>query len=291
MRPLISVILSFYNAQDYIANSLSSILNQTVQDFELIVINDGSIDNTVNLIESVTDKRIVYVENKKNQGLIRALNRGLFLSRGQFIVRMDADDECLPTRFEKQLQYFESNGHIDILGTQQYIIGRDEAIRHSLTHEEIRVNLLTRPGMAHSSIMMKKESLTGNGLYYDRNAVYAEDYKLWVDSTLTGLILENLDEDLCGYRFHSNQVSAKWQLEQTVNGTKIKLGYAKSYFADVLAGNERTYLKLINGIVSLDTEKMEILAEKLVDRNRKCDFFDKYFFEDFLINRLLLQLI
>ena len=97
---LISVVLPAYNVQDTIGESIDSILSQTFTDFELIIINDGSQDNTEEVIHAYSDKRIRYYRNEKNEGLIYTLNRGLDLAQGKYIARMDADDVSLPTRFE-----------------------------------------------------------------------------------------------------------------------------------------------------------------------------------------------
>ena len=113
---LVSVILPAYNAQDTIAESIDSILNQSFRDFELIVINDGSTDATEKVIAQYDDSRIRYFANPGNQGLIYTLNRGLELSQGKYIARMDADDISLPARFEKQVRILEEHPEIIVCG-------------------------------------------------------------------------------------------------------------------------------------------------------------------------------
>lgn len=115
---LISVVLPAYNVQDTIGESIDSILSQTFTDFELIIINDGSQDNTEEVIHAYSDKRIRYYRNEKNEGLIYTLNRGLDLAQGKYIARMDADDVSLPTRFEKQVKVMEESPNIVVCGTQ-----------------------------------------------------------------------------------------------------------------------------------------------------------------------------
>ena len=102
---LISVILPAYNAEQYIKESIDSILTQSLRDFELIIINDGSLDKTEDLILSYSDNRIIYIKNEKNLGLIKTLNKGVSYAKGSYIVRMDADDVCMPNRFEKQVEF------------------------------------------------------------------------------------------------------------------------------------------------------------------------------------------
>lgn len=103
--PSITVILPAYNAEKYILDSMDSILNQTYENFELIIINDGSTDSTANLILSRNDKRIILLENKKNLGIVNALNKGISMSKGQYIARMDSDDISAPRRLEKQIEF------------------------------------------------------------------------------------------------------------------------------------------------------------------------------------------
>lgn len=105
--PIISVILPAYNASKTISEAIDSILSQSFKDWEMLVINDGSIDNTKDIIQSYTDSRIKYIENEGNKGLVYSLNRGISLSQGVYIARMDADDISLPTRLEEQLKYLQ----------------------------------------------------------------------------------------------------------------------------------------------------------------------------------------
>ncbi|HGF9542707.1 TPA: glycosyltransferase family 2 protein, partial [Acinetobacter baumannii] len=114
---LVSVVLPAYNAELYLKEAIDSVLSQTFTDFELIILNDGSIDRTEEIILSYNDSRIVYVKNEKNLGLIGTLNKGINLAKGKYIARMDADDICLPERFKKQVDFLEKNNEIDLIGT------------------------------------------------------------------------------------------------------------------------------------------------------------------------------
>ena len=131
LNPSISVILTVYNAEKYVSKSILSILNQTYTDFELLIINDGSTDSSKDIIGGFQDKRIKYIENSNNQGLIKTLNKGLYFAKGEFIARMDADDLCKECRFEKQIDFFRQDNEVDILGTYQYVINENRYINHS----------------------------------------------------------------------------------------------------------------------------------------------------------------
>lgn len=290
-RPEISVILPFYNAEQYIYDSVKCIINQTFDNLELILINDGSNDSSGDIAQSISDRRIRYFENKNNQGLIKTLNKGLHFAEGKFIARMDADDLCYINRFEKQIEYFKYNPDIDILGTGQYIIGTDRTYIHKLSNEENRIQLFLQPIVGHSSVMLKKEALYKNNLYYDKNALYAEDYKLWIDASLCGLTICNLSECLCGYRIHEKQISNTQSDIQRYIADKIRIAYAKHFFFNVIEGNELVYLFFIHGINSsfkdMYIAQIEELYFKLLTENEHSGFFDNDLFEKYLKQQML----
>ena len=115
--PLVSIVLPVYNGEKYLAESLDSVLAQTYQNWELVIINDGSTDGTENLIFRLSDKRIKYLPNDGNKGIIFSLNRGLQVSNGVFIARLDADDIALPTRIEKQVEFLSENVDYNLCGS------------------------------------------------------------------------------------------------------------------------------------------------------------------------------
>ena len=115
--PLVSIVLPVYNGERYLAASLDSVLAQTYQNWELVIINDGSTDGTENLILNYPDKRIKYLPNDSNKGIIFSLNRGLQESKGVYIARLDADDIALPNRFEKQVEFLSENTDYALCGS------------------------------------------------------------------------------------------------------------------------------------------------------------------------------
>lgn len=119
-NPLISVIMPVYNGEKFLRQSIDSILNQTIKDFELIIINDGSTDNTENIILSYDDDRVKYIKNESNLKLIKTLNKGLNIATGKYISRMDADDIAVNTLFEKQLDAFNNDKTVGIVNICTY---------------------------------------------------------------------------------------------------------------------------------------------------------------------------
>jgi glycosyltransferase involved in cell wall biosynthesis len=205
--PLISVILPAYNAEKFIKEAVQSILDQTVNDFELIVINDASTDGTLDILQSFNDSRISIINNEINLKVVKSLNKGLELAKGEFIARMDADDISLPNRFEKQLQYFKQHPEVDICGTWVEVFdGGNAVFKPYEKHEDIRANLLFLNEIVHPSVMMRKSSLINHHLSYEESFINAEDYGLWV-AAMDKLRFANVQEVLLRYRLHANNVS------------------------------------------------------------------------------------
>ena len=105
--PRVSILLPAYNAERYLREAIDSMLSQTYQNFELLIIDDGSKDRTAEIVRSYTDERIRFIQNECNIGLANTLNKGMRLARGEYLARMDADDICVPTRFQAQYDFLQ----------------------------------------------------------------------------------------------------------------------------------------------------------------------------------------
>lgn len=203
--PKISVLMTAYNSEKFIAEAIDSILNQTFTDFEFIIINDGSTDKTAEIVNKYTDKRIRFIDNKHNQGLIAVLNQGLDLCRGEYIARMDSDDISLPQRFEKQVAYLDANPDVGILGTAGQNFGANNYVNYLPEIVDAFV-LLREVGFYHPSIMMRKSVLDKYNLRYNSDYYLVEDYELWA-CALKYTKMRNLQEVLLKYRVHPTSVS------------------------------------------------------------------------------------
>lgn len=202
--PRVSVLLPVYNCEKYIKETIDSVLTQTFSDFELIIIDDCSTDNTVDIIKSFKDSRISFVQKEKNSGYTDSLNYGIDIAEGEYIARLDGDDICAISRFEKQVNFLDNNPEIILCGTAIQIIGTDDVLRHPETHEGIRIKLCFGTAFCHPSVMGRKEVFKEN--YYDKDFEPAEDFELWTRLTFKGK-LANIDEVLLFYRIHDNQIS------------------------------------------------------------------------------------
>ena len=205
--PKISVLLPVYNAAEYIAESIQSILNQTFTDFEIILINDCSTDTTADILGNFTDSRIRIINNTVNLKVVKTLNLGLGLARGEFIARMDADDISHPRRFEEQVAYLNANPSVDICGTWVRTFGTEDIIMRPATeHEHIKVRLFFVNPIFHPAVMFRREKFEINNLLYSEAYSNAEDYGLWV-TAVDSLKFANIPKVLLKYRIHKANVS------------------------------------------------------------------------------------
>ena len=222
--PRISVVMPVYNAEKYLSDAISSILQQTFNDFELIVIDDGSNDRSPGIIEAFAkkDRRLV-VHRQKNSGLIASLNRACSLARGTFIARMDADDVSLPYRFERQVDFLEKHPDIGLLGTWIQDIGPagqpGPIWPLPTTPDSIRWFLMFGNCIAHPSIMARRELI--QGLRYRNEARHVEDYDLWIRMSAVSR-LANLPEVLLKYRVVGQSVSSRNLSEQQEQATRLR---------------------------------------------------------------------
>jgi glycosyltransferase involved in cell wall biosynthesis len=181
--PLISVILPVYNGAKYLKDSIESILNQDCSDFELIVINDGSSDNSEEIISSFNDPRIKYYF-QKNLGLARTLNRGIAEASGKYIARHDQDDISYKNRFSVQVNFLNKHRHVAVVGSWANIkifdLNTSRYIKHPVDDAALKVLFLFDNYFVHSSVMIRKKSLEAvNGYSDDINRQPPEDYELW----------------------------------------------------------------------------------------------------------------
>lgn len=207
--PKVSVLMPAYNSEKYIAEAIDSILNQTFTDFEFIIINDGSTDNTAQIVRQYKDKRIKFIDNKKNQGLIAVLNQGLDLCRGEYIARMDSDDISLPERFAKQVKYMDAHPNVAVVGGWIQKFGVNVKSNDIYKYPSIlqQFDLIIHGcQFAHPTAMIRTSVLRTNKIYYDSQYPHAEDYGFWMEMSKYAPI-HNLQEILLNYRWHETNVS------------------------------------------------------------------------------------
>lgn len=230
VTPLLSVLMPVYNASVFLQEAIQSVLDQTFDDFEFIIINDGSIDDSEFIIQRFQDKRIRYVKNDVNIKLIKTLNLGFALARGKYVARIDADDICKTNRFEKQIAYLENHPEIGVLGSHATIIDENnqqigECI-YPIEHDAIALDLVRYNPMIHPTIMVRTSIVKEEAILFDEHFVHAEDYELWT-RLITKTKFANLADKLLLYRKHSAQISSVHTNEQLILNKQISINYLK----------------------------------------------------------------
>ena len=206
----VSIVLPAYNAMPFLGEALQSVLNQTLQDFEFIIIDDASSDTTASEIARFAemDSRIVFLANEKRRGVAESLNLGIEAANGTWIARMDADDVAHPRRLERQISYLEANPELILLGTNVGLIdaqGRQLAhrLRMPTSHEDIDALLIGRRlSMIHPTVVIKREAIKKVGGYRPEFPV-SEDHDIFLRLAEVGR-MANLDEVLLHYRLHTS---------------------------------------------------------------------------------------
>lgn len=289
--PKATVLMPVYNGEKYLKEAIESILNQTFKDFEFLIINDGSTDNSVKIINSYQDKRIRLVHNETNLGLIYTLNKGIDLVESEYIARMDCDDISSTNRLSKQIKYLDQHPEVGILGSWVKIIGDHSFIgKYYIKHEEIKASLLFNSSLAHPSVTMCKEILDQHNFRYDERFKHAEDYEMWtrmIDLT----DFANLPEPLLSYRKHPESISKTQNETQKINSQKIRLEQIKKIGLDPTDEE----LKVHGSIFSLSfllLEKFLSDAEnwllKIIAANEKNGIYDQDSLKKIVADRWLL---
>ena len=223
IRNFISVIMSVYNAEKCVLESISSILNQTFIDFEMIIIDNGSTDNSWAVIQSISDERMITKRNENNTSQYTAYNYGIKISKGKYLVVLEANDISLPERLRKQYDYMENNLSIWALGTQFAYYGSVHTTEIPVTYQEICSGLLEENCIPHSSLFIRSDSIRQTG-GYDEHYKDVSEYDLICRLCLAGKI-EILPETLIIRHYYSEQISPEKKLEYQVFSDKIRQKY------------------------------------------------------------------
>ncbi len=228
--PIISVAMPVFNGEKYLEQAIDSILNQSFEEFEFIIINDGSTDNSLKILQEYqkSDSRIILV-SRENRNLATTLNEIIDLASGKWIARMDQDDIAMPFRFERQLHWLDQT-NADICGSwvQRFGTKDNRIVKFHENDELIKAEMLFASPFAHPSVMMKTEYL--KKLRYDSEFEKAEDYDLWVRSVQAGCKMTNVPEVLIRYRVHSDQITTRTYSIVQLQAQKIRQKYWKYFF-------------------------------------------------------------
>ena len=217
--PQVSVCMPMYNASKYLRECIDSVLAQTFKDFEFLIVDDGSDDDSVEIVKSYHDDRIRLIENTHDY--IGSLNILLDKARGKYIARMDADDIMRYNRLSIQYKFLENEKNIDIVCGEIEYLGNE---KRTIVAKEFEVTLDAISGgniIPHPTVMMRTNSIREKNLRYNPEYIFAEDYNLWVDALIAGLRIIKLSQVLISYRICCTQISQQKSDEQKLCSAKV----------------------------------------------------------------------
>jgi len=220
--PVVSVLMPVFNAEKYVEEAINSILNQTLKDFELIVLNDASTDASKNVVLSIQDSRIRYIENETNQGLAYSRNRLLGEAKGKYIAWLDADDIAYPTRLEEECSFLEDHpGHAMVAGWARLVDADGSPtgtfIKSYIPNRYLSELLLFVNYFVQSSVMLRRDFLPD--VYYRPEYPPTEDYELWVRIAAKHPVAI-LPKVMVDYRIHTTNTSSTQQ-QKSENGVRL----------------------------------------------------------------------
>lgn len=226
----VSVIMPAYNVELYIQDAIESILNQTFKDFEFIIINDGSTDNTAKIIQKYAkkDKRIKFINHSVNKGFIARLNECLDIAKGEYIAKMDSDDISLPERLYKQVEFLDNHLDYGMVGCALRVFGDKSYVLKN--PQEVRIADFMS-GCKTTIFMLRADIIEKNNLRFDKNYFAVEDLEFYSRFARFSKIY-NLQEVLYLYRKHSSSCSVKHRLIQDENTKRVKYDIANFLFGD-----------------------------------------------------------
>ena len=221
--PCVSIITSVHNGEKYLEKCINSILEQTLQNFEYIILNNGSTDGTAKILDKLTDPRLKIV-HQENLGISASLNKGIKLSRCDLIARLDADDYSLPQRLEKQTIFMEQHPRVVVCGSRfKELLGEKsftQSIRFIETDQAIKKTISLFNPFSHSAVIFRKKVFFETG-GYNCQYKYAQDYDLWVRMLNFGEA-RILNEELGVVRMSGQSFSNKNVRKQKLEGLRIR---------------------------------------------------------------------
>lgn len=280
--PSVSVVMPVYNASQYLAEAIESILVQTFSDFELIVVNDGSTDDSLRIINSFKDTRLKILENKTNMGNYATRNKGDRAARGKYICVMDSDDVACPDRLEKQYSFMEHSPGVGMAGSCIQYIGSKQPIFRDQDYEITKIKLLSNNYICHPSVIMRRELLMKYNLWYDESFWYAGDYDLMVRASSHFPVI-NMGEVLLHYRWSAQQLSASMN-KYGHETNRIRLKQLTLLGINPTAEEQQIHLSLLSG-VQLDYSMKNMALQwfrKILDANSRVSYYNQDYLNDFL---------
>ena len=214
MTPKVSVVMSIYNNNKYLAESIDSVLAQMFSDFEFIIVDDGSTDGASETLERYAseDRRIVLIKNETNIGLVKSLNKAINVAKGEYVARMDGDDICFPERFKRQVEYLDKNQYIALVYSDTLLIDKDSndmcRSYRPLSVDKVLCNLEINNYIPHPTVMFRRTIIIALG-GYNESCKNDEDRDLWIRMKNSDIKFGYINEILLKYRINPDSVRGK----------------------------------------------------------------------------------
>lgn len=270
----VSVLMPVYNGEAFVAQAIKSVLRQTFHDFELIVIDDGSTDKSVDIVSGFDDSRIRLFQNQSNSGVAATLNRGLSLARGEYIARMDADDVCVKSRLAKQVEYLDTNSEVGIVGSWIRLFGDQLPLveKTPVDSDILAAYLIFDNPIFHPTVMLRQSLIESDGLSYNTTFNRTEDFELWIRAA-EYTELGNIPIVLHKMRHHKQSVTSIALEDMTKQTCELLAGQLRTIGISPTKEEVLFHHRISRGKRLQTREKVE-LAEQwlrlLREKNRKC---------------------
>ena len=260
--PLVSFIVAVYNEEDHILKSINSIINQTYNHLEIIVVDDCSHDETKNILASIKDKRLKVIRNNENLGLTKSLNIAIKHTNGQYLARQDSDDYSAAHRIETQIRFLKDNPNVKLVGSDYFVVdynGKKIKTRNNfpITHEEICFYSIFDNPFVHSTVLIDSSIVDKSCLFYNEDYKTSQDYELWLK------IIEehstfNINEKLVYFRFHNRSLSSSYNQKSFSLIRKLLLGNFEKYLDEKLSN------KFVKNWIKINFESKKISFNSLL---------------------------
>lgn len=275
-KPKVSIFMPVYNADKYLRESIESILNQSYTNFEFIIIDDGSTDNSINIIESYKDNRIKFFKNEKNMGLPFTRNRGISLCKGTYIALMDADDIALHNRIKKQVTFLENNNEYSIVCSNIIKFNENKKKRQLFKlneYNEVSYGLCFGNTIPNPTAMFEREFILKNNINYRTDCFIAQDYAFWVDCTNFSKIAK-INLPLLMYREGHENITKKSTLKNPIQRKEIIDNIRERALLNqgvILSNNEiilynKVFSDPILAIDKNDLFKVRVVLDKVIEQ-------------------------
>lgn len=275
--PFVSVVMPVHNYGLYIKDAIDSVLNQTMVDFEFIIVNDGSTDNSSEIAHSYNDSRIRIIDFTENRGCYPARNYGMRLAQGKYICVMDADDICIPERLELQSAFLEENTSIGLIGSAFLYMNDFRPVYKATDPEIIRLLLLRYCYILHPTCMIRHSQIKKHNLYYDENLTYASDYA-WLVKASTLFPVSNVNDVLLLYREHEHQISSRESKRQGLFANQVRIQQLKSAGLNIKKEEENIIINFIATSTICREENMTVInrfVDEFISANKEKKIYDQ----------------